>query len=76
MAYSPGVTEGVWPTSVTRSRSPFTLSRRTQKPFCPLWKVTRSTKPAILANGAGVPAEEAEVAPAPFGEDVGVGDEG
>ena len=39
-------------------------------------RVADERNPAILANGAGVPAEEAEVAPAPFGEDVGVEDEG
>ena len=35
-----------WPTTVTRSRWPRALTRRTQKPFSPLWKVTRSTRPA------------------------------
>ena len=35
-AYSPGVTVGVWPTRVMRSRSPLTFSRRTQKPLSAL----------------------------------------
>jgi len=38
---------------VISSRSPFTLRRRTQKPFCSLWKVTRSTRPARRSSVAG-----------------------
>ena len=34
--YSPGVTTGVCPIKVTSSRSPLTLSRKTQKPLSAL----------------------------------------
>jgi hypothetical protein len=44
-AYSPGVTVGVCPISVIRSRSPLTFSRRTQNPVSVLWNVTLSTSP-------------------------------
>ncbi len=51
-AYSPGETTGAWPMRVISSRSPFTFRRRTQKPFCSLWKVTRSTRPARRSSVA------------------------
>ena len=35
-----------WPTTVTRSRWPRALMRRTQNPLSALWNVTRSTRPA------------------------------
>jgi len=38
-----------WPTTVTNSRCPRALVRRTQKPFSGLWKVTRSTRPATAS---------------------------
>ena len=43
--YSPGVMEAAEPITVTSSRRPLTLTRRTQKPDSSLWKVTRSTEP-------------------------------
>src|SRR5882672_5700758 len=43
--YSPGVIVAAVPTTVTRSRWPRTLTRRTQKPVSELWNVTRSTSP-------------------------------
>ena len=44
--HSPAEMMAAWPTTVTRSRWPRALMRRTQKPFSTLWKVTRSTRPA------------------------------
>src|SRR6202011_2653408 len=44
--YSPAAMDGAAPSTVTRSRCPRALMRRTQKPLSALWKVTRSTKPA------------------------------
>src|SRR6516164_1968416 len=44
--HSPADIVAEWPTTVTRSRCPRALVRRTQKPFSALWKVTRSTRPA------------------------------
>ena len=44
--HSPAAMAAAWPTTVTTSRCPRTLARRTQKPFSALWKVTRSTRPA------------------------------
>src|SRR5580700_72886 len=44
--YSPAVMDGAAPSTVTRSRCPRALMRRTQKPVSALWKVTRSTRPA------------------------------
>ena len=42
---SPGWIDAAEPRTVTRSRWPRTLTRRTQKPVSGLWKVTRSTRP-------------------------------
>lgn len=55
-AYSAGETIGVWPIRVISSRSPFTFSRSTQKPFSALWKVTRSTNTgdAVESSDGGV----------------------
>jgi hypothetical protein len=44
--HSPAAMVAEWPTTVTKSRCPRALVRRTQKPFSALWKVTRSTRPA------------------------------
>src|SRR5271166_5942070 len=44
--HSPAEMMAAWPTTVTRSRWPRAFALRTQKPFSPLWKVTRSTRPA------------------------------
>src|SRR5215467_4143617 len=44
--HSPAEIVAEWPTTVTKSRCPRALVRRTQKPFSALWKVTRSTRPA------------------------------
>ena len=44
--HSPAAMVAEWPTTVTNSRCPRALVRRTQKPFSALWKVTRSTRPA------------------------------
>src|SRR5262249_27861909 len=49
--YSPGVMVAAVPTTVTRSRWPRTLTRRTQKPVSSLWKVTRSTAPVSCSVG-------------------------
>src|SRR5262249_24501009 len=49
--YSPGVIVAAVPTTVTRSRCPRTLTRRTQKPVSSLWKVTRSTAPVRWSGG-------------------------
>src|SRR5687768_5648828 len=43
---------GAWPTTITRSRWPRALTRRTQKPLSGLWNVTRSTKPASASETA------------------------
>src|SRR4051794_41706781 len=43
---------GAWPTRGTRSRRPRTATLRTQNPVSALWKVTRSTVPAIVSAGA------------------------
>lgn len=52
--YSPGVIEAADPMTVIRSRCPFTLTRRTQKPDSSLWKVTRSTEPESRSVGVSV----------------------
>ena len=44
--HSPAAMVAAWPTTVTTSRCPRDLARRTQKPFSALWYVTRSTRPA------------------------------
>ena len=44
--HSPAAMVAAWPTTVTTSRCPRALARRTQKPFSALWYVTRSTRPA------------------------------
>jgi hypothetical protein len=44
--HSPAEIMAAWPITVTRSRCPRALTRRTQKPLSLLWKVTRSTRPA------------------------------
>src|SRR5713101_1038546 len=46
VTHSPAEIVAAWPTTVTRSRCPRALIRRTQKPLSALWKVTRSTQPA------------------------------
>src|SRR4051812_2307706 len=48
---SPAEISAAWPTTVTGSRWPRTLTRRTQKPVSALWKVTRSTSPARASVG-------------------------
>src|ERR1700687_6413794 len=47
LSHSPAVTEGSDPTTVVSSRCPRAFTRRTQKPFSSLWKVTRSITPEI-----------------------------
>ena len=44
--HSPAEITAACPTTVTSSRWPRALIRRTQKPFSALWYVTRSTRPA------------------------------
>jgi hypothetical protein len=44
--HSPAEIIAAWPTTVTKSRCPRAFALRTQKPFSPLWKVTRSTRAA------------------------------
>jgi len=46
-SHSPAVTEGSDPMTVVSSRCPGVFTRRTQKPFSSLWKVTRSITPEI-----------------------------
>jgi len=46
VAHSPAEIVAAWPTTVTRSRCPRAVIRRTQKPLSALWKVTRPTMPA------------------------------
>src|SRR3954451_13006095 len=46
VTHSPAEIVAACPTVVTSSRCPRALTRRTQKPFSALWKVTRSTRPA------------------------------
>src|SRR5260370_537473 len=46
VTHSPAAITAAWPMTVTNSRWPRDLMRRTQKPFSALWKVTRSTRPA------------------------------
>src|SRR4051794_32759224 len=48
---SPAEIRAAWPTTVTGSRCPRTLTRSTQKPVSALWKVTRSTSPARASVG-------------------------
>jgi hypothetical protein len=47
--HSPAEIVAAWPTMVTRSRCPRALTRSTQNPVSALWKVTRSTAPAITS---------------------------
>src|SRR5262245_7336654 len=49
---SPALIVGAWPTTVTRSRWPRALTRKTQKPLSGLWKVTRSTRPTSVSETA------------------------
>src|SRR3954451_2264292 len=49
---SPAVIAAAAPTTVTRSRWPRALTRRTQKPVSALWYVTRSTSPASASRSA------------------------
>src|SRR5918997_335363 len=53
---SPAEISAAWPTAVTKSLCPRTLTRSTQKPVSALWKVTRSTSPAraSVAGGAAL----------------------
>ena len=44
--HSPAETAAACPTTVTSSRCPRALTRRTQNPLSSLWNVTRSTEPA------------------------------
>src|ERR1700726_1266562 len=46
VTHSPAAMVAAWPTTVTTSRCPRALARRTQKPFSGLWYVTRSMRPA------------------------------
>ncbi len=54
--HSPAEIIAAWPTTVTKSRCPRALTRRTQKPLSGLWNVTRSIRPArtsVGLSGAG-----------------------
>src|SRR5215510_9902216 len=44
VTHSPAEIAAAWPTTVTRSRWPRALMRRTLKPLSALWKVTRSMR--------------------------------
>ena len=46
VTHSPAEITAACPTTVTSSRWPRALIRRTQKPFSSLWYVTRSMRPA------------------------------
>src|SRR6266851_4737127 len=59
--YSPAAMDGAAPSTVTRSRCPRALMRRTQKPLSALWKVTRSTKPANGSRSADEPDPEVSI---------------
>ena len=48
---SPAEIAAAWPTTVTRSRTEGTATRRTQKPVSGLWNVTRSTVPDSSSRG-------------------------
>src|ERR1700723_899026 len=53
--YLPAAMDGAAPNTVTRSRCPRALMRSTQKPLSALWKVTRSTRPAIGSRSPDEP---------------------
>src|SRR6266851_3838603 len=59
--YSPAAMDGAAPSTVTRSRCPRALMRRTQKPLSALWKVTRSTKPANGSRSLDEPDPEVSI---------------
>src|SRR5216683_3953301 len=59
--YSPAAMAGAAPSTVTRSRCPRALMRRTQKPLSALWKVTRSTKPANGSRSLDEPDPEVSI---------------
>src|SRR5216683_42214 len=59
--YSPDAMDGAAPSTVTRSRCPRALMRRTQKPLSALWKVTRSTKPANGSRSLDEPDLEVSI---------------
>src|SRR5271163_1614373 len=62
--YSPAAIDGAAPNTVTRSRCPRALMRRTQKPLSALWKVTRSTRPANGSRSPGEPDPAVSIRPA------------
>jgi hypothetical protein len=69
---SPALIVGAWPTTVTRSRCPFTLRRRTQKPLSGLWKVTRSTRPPSASEAAARGLRPASAQPSLLGALLGI----
>ncbi len=50
--HSPALILATRPTTVIKSRFPWTLTRRTANPVSSLWKVTLSTKPLRPSSGA------------------------
>jgi len=59
VTHSPAEMLAACPTTVTRSRWPRALMRRTQKPFSALWNVTRSMRPARLPGSRSRAADSA-----------------
>src|SRR5580704_7885137 len=53
VTHSPAAITAAWPMTVIKSRWPRAFTRRTQKPFSALWKVTRSTRPARTSRVDG-----------------------
>ena len=53
VTHSPAEITAACPITVTSSRWPRALIRRTQKPFSSLWYVTRSTRPANTSKVDG-----------------------
>ena len=54
VTHSPAEITAACPITVTSSRWPRALTRRTQKPFSSLWYVTRSTRPRQHFEGGRV----------------------
>jgi hypothetical protein len=58
--HSPSWTSDAVPTTVRRSRCPFTCKRSTTKPFSALWKVTRSIRPVRCSRSEPAAVRTAE----------------
>src|SRR3954470_23098983 len=62
VSHSPAEIVAAWPTMVTRSRCARALTRSTQKPLSALWKVTRSTAPAMTSRSGWLVVGGADIA--------------